>query len=277
MTNEVIKPANQAPVVLDEAALALMAQAAPTPDFKRDDLLIPYLVIVQNTSPYVQRNDPLFIADAHAGDITDTLTLKLRAVAAVIPCKFERHYTTWKPNQGGLVKQWFTNSTAYDAAGEDFGTRKDAEGNDIVPTNVYYNLLLDEEAGTVLPIITSMAGTQFKKARRWNALIASLELRGPDGPFVAPIYSRIYHLSTVPESNDQGSWMGWKIEPGPLTLTHPDGRALFARAAEFRKAIESGVVRPATPPTASGETMTEARPRATVGGEPDLEDNIPFD
>lgn len=259
---------------LDAAALAMMEEAAPTNDAGRADLLTPYLTIVQNTSPYMQRNNPLFIADARAGDIIDTLHYILRDRARVIPCRFEVHYTEWKPNQGGLVAQYFTDPTKYNACGSDFGARRTSEGNEIVPSAVFYDLLVGDD-GSAQAVVHSLTGTQYKKARRLNTLIASLELRNSRGePFIPPCYARSYILTTVPESNELGSWMGWQIDPAELTLSLPHGRALFERAKAFRESIERGEVRAQAPIAAAANDPQPSTATARGGGRPD--DDIPF-
>jgi hypothetical protein len=262
-TNEVATQAAGMPAVSDED-LALMQGQSHASDFTKDDMATPYLTIVQGTSPYVKRNEPEFIPDAREGDILDTLTLRLRTIAAFIPAKYEVHYTEWKPNRGAMVKQWGTDSSGYDAAEGDFGTRKTAGGNDITPSYVYFGLLIDDQTGGGLPVILSLTGTQAKKARRLNALINALELPAPGGGvFEPPIYARIYQLTTVPESNDLGSWSGWKIEPGPLTLTTPTGRSLFAKAKALRDQVDSGTVRAAAP-TPAQRTATEGAADADI-------------
>ena len=257
---------NAMPAVLDDAALALMAGEAPTSDFKAGDTLVPYLQIVQSTSAYVKRADASFIPEAREGDIIDTLTLKLRAEAFVIPVKFDTTYTEWKPNQGGIVKQWGTDSSGYDRARGDYGAKTTEAGTEIVPYATYYCLLLDDEGGSQ-PVVLSLKGMEFKKSRRWNGLL-STEMRGPNGqPFIPPYYARVFVLTTVPESNDQGSWSGWKIEPETFTLGLPNGKYLFEKAKAFRESIVSGAVRAAQAPS-------ESEPRsagATDGGS-----DIPF-
>lgn len=253
-----VDPVEQGAVpTLSADALAAMSGASHASDAtKPSDMMIPYLAIVQASSDYMKRNTAAYIPDAREGDIIDTLTLKLRAAAAFIVCKFETHYTTWKPNRGQLLCQWFTDDSGYRAArwmepGCEYGAKVDAEGNDVVPAAIYYGLLLDENQGLAQPLICSLTSTQYAKARRWNALI-NMEIVSPDGrPFTPPCFSRIYHMTTAPEfdgPNGNKSWAGWKIEPGPFTLAHPKfGRAWFAKAQEFRKAVEEGVVRPMPP------------------------------
>lgn len=243
VTKELVQTTEAGLPALDNDMLAMMAGARKTDDFKKEDILIPYLQIVQSMSPYVKRNDPQYLPDAREGDIIDTLTLKLRDKAAFVPVKYEVRYTEWKPNQGDMVKQWGTDRSGYDAAEGDFGTRTTADGNDIVPSATYYGLLLDE-SGTSQPVILSLTGTQAKKAKRLATLISALELTDANGDvFNPPMYSRVYALTTVPESNDKGSWMGWRIEPGAMLLTVPGGRALFKKAEKLREQVDAGEVR----------------------------------
>lgn len=256
-----------APSGLDEAsALALMAGEAPTSDFKAGDTLVPYLQIVQSTSAYVKRSESAYIVEAREGDIIDTLSLKLRSEAFVIPVKFEVTYTEWKPNMGGIVKQWGTDSSGYDAATGDYGAKVTAAGTEIVPYATYYCLLLDGDGGSQ-PVVMSLKGNEYKKSRRWNGLL-STEMRGPNGkPFIPQYYARVFKLTTVPESNDKGSWMGWRIEPNGLTLALPDGLYLFEKAKVFRESIVAGTARAA---------QHDEEPQARTAAATDPDQDIPF-
>jgi hypothetical protein len=265
--NEIAETAQAGALALNDDMLAMMAGAKKTDDFKSEDILIPYLQIVQSMSPYMKRNDPQYLPDAREGDIIDTLSLKLRDKAAFVPVKYEVRYTEWGPNQGGLVKQWGTDRSGYDAADGDYGTRRTEGGNDIVPSATYYGLLLDE-TGTSQPVILSLTGTQAKKARRLATLISALEFPGPDGePFMPPMYSRVYALTAVPESNDKGSWMGWRIEPGALLLTVLGGKGLFLKAQKLREQVDAGAVK--ANETAAAATESSQRQAAS-------DDDVPF-
>ena len=65
----------------------------------------------------------------------------------------------------------------------------------------------------------------------------ALKMKRPDGSMFTPAcYSHAYHLTTVPESNDQGAWNGWKISnSGPLR--DPD---VYAAAKQFFDAVQAG-------------------------------------
>ena len=57
-----------------------------------------------------------------------------------------------------------------------------------------------------------MAGTQLKRSRTWNSMMASVKMKSGDKVFTPPSFSQKYSLSCVQESNDRGTWFGWSIE-----------------------------------------------------------------
>lgn len=275
----------------DDFAL-MQGASSGVESFSMKQLVVPYLFIVQGSSDYVKRGEAKFVDAARVGDIMDNLLLAPWQEAHVIPCKFEEHSTEWKPNQGGLVKQYFTDHSKYHASAkksaDDFDgmPRVTSEGHDITLVPTYYCLLANLESGRARPVVLPMASTQAKKSRRWNGLIDMLEFSGPNGPFTAPIYGRSYKLTTVPEKGrDNTTFSGWKIEPGPLTLTLPNGRALWEQAKEVRKQVEDGVMRMAAPTerdiTPADETRapggTSGRsPGRETSGPPSMDDDIPY-
>lgn len=273
---------------LPAAMLDKLAKAKHTDDFSAGDLFLPWLQIVQTSSAYMKRGNPEYIQDAREGDIIDNLTKNLRSTQQVIFVKFERHYTTWKPGGGKLVKQWFTDRSGYDAAtfpeGKDFGKKIDADGNEVVETPMYYILILDPETGAAQPATMAWGSTQAKKVRKVNALARETVFVGGN-PVIPPIYSRIFDISTVIETGNDKSWGGWAFKVGGLVLAHEKfGGSWWAQAEAFRDQIEAGNVRPAPPvdQTAAGEEDLEVprprgqqRPQNTTDAK-DLNDDIPF-
>lgn len=255
---------------LTEEDIALMVAAQGDVEQTSTQGRPPFLFIVQGSSDYVKRGEAKFVDAARAGDIMDTLALTPMQEAYVIPCKFEEHSSEWKPNRGGLVKQYWTDHSHYQAAAkkgaDDFDgmPRVNEAGNDVTLVPTYYALLVNPATGRARPVEISMAGTQAKKSRRWNALIDIFEFPGPNGTMLpAPFYARCFRLTTVNEpGKDNSTFAGWKIEPGPLTLQLPNGRALWAQAQEIRKQVESGAMHTGTPALIDGEaTTTEPAPR----------------
>ena len=286
-------------LALSEEDMALMVEGARTgvETFGLRQLIVPYLGIIQGTSGYIKRGDPAYIDSARVGDIIDTLALKPMESAVVIPCKYEDHVTEWevkierdrngqeKRGRGRLIKQWFTDHSKYHASqkrGRDDGEgfpRITTEGNDINMVPTYYCLLYNN--GNVRPVVVTFASTQAKKSRRWNGLIDSVEFEGPNGPFTAPIYAAMYKLSTVTEGSGEKTFPGWKIEPVGLTLAAKNGRHVWQRAQEVRKAVEEGQMRSAAPPRdvtdeASATTNDAARHERDVPPSRQDSEDIPF-
>lgn len=284
-------PATQAPRgVVPAALMSKMSKAKHVDTFKAGELMIPWLRIVQTSSGYMKKNKAEYIKGAEEGDIIDTLTLRLRATQPVILVKFETHYTTWAPGGGKLVKQWFADSSGYDAAtfpdGKNFGAKIDADGNEIASTPTYYILAVDFETGAADPMTMAWGSTQAKKTRRLNAL-ARADLLDPESglPFTPPIYARIFDLGTVGEQGNDKAWAGWTFNVGDLVLSVPKfGEMWYAKAEAFRDEIEKGNVRP-IPPVENEEANADAesgrrvaRPmgNAEATGQAVLDDDVPF-
>src|SRR4249920_3313229 len=196
------------PATTNEQKLALMEEGARTgvESFNMKQRVVPWLRLVQSGTPFGKRSSPQYVEGCVEGDIIDTLMLKPMKQAIVIPCKYEDHYTEWtheedeqgRRKQGGLVRQWFNDSSKYDASdagGKPPGwPRRTAEGNDINMTPTYYCLLVDPDSGFGRPVVLPLASTQARKSQRWNSQIDALTFKGANGPFTAPIYAQSYKL-----------------------------------------------------------------------------------
>lgn len=276
---------------LDLDALKFLQEQERTDDFKAGDLVVPWLVLVQTSGGYMKQNNPNYNREAREGDITDNLTKRLRSHQAVILCKYETHFTTWKPGGGKLVKQWFTDPSGWNAArypdGKTFGNKIDADGNEVTQSAVYYILAVDLETGIFKPMVWSLASTQYGKAKKVNSLANEMML-GPNGPFTPPIYSRLFDLTSAIETggpDGNKSWAGWVINVGDAVLANKDFGMLWTQAAiEFRKSIAAGHVRP-MPPESQGDAQDasyEEVPRERYedglrkGGQPADGEEIPF-
>jgi hypothetical protein len=69
------------------------------------------------------------------------------------------------------------------------------------------------------------------------------------------MFSQVYKVTTVPESNDQGSWFGWKIEHVGV-ITSADA---YGAAKEFREMVISGRAVPQTPDDEGGPTTDSSK------------------
>jgi hypothetical protein len=58
---------------------------------------------------------------------------------------------------------------------------------------------------------TDASREQQRKARQWNTRLTSLRVPVKGQMIQPPLFYMVWHLTTVPESNDKGAWMGWKM------------------------------------------------------------------
>ena len=214
------------------------------------DLSIPYLRILAQLSPQVNKRDGAYVQGAEAGMIYNTVENAVYSGedgVSVIPCYYRRVYVEWKPREkgGGYVATYGSDDPILKT------TYKDDRGNDILPhgnlltnTAEFYVLMLDTDGSPRRCLIT-MTSTQLKKARKWLTQMQTNTARGKNGNmFVMPMMSHIYTLSTVEERNDKGSWFGWEVSKDHiLDLNNQTDAGLFEMALAFSKSVKAGEVK----------------------------------
>jgi hypothetical protein len=213
------------------------------------DLSIPFLIVLQANSPQVKRGDQQ-IKDAKEGDILNTITNQLYHDEGiyVIPCGYQKAYVEWRPREsgGGFVQQHLTEAILTHTKKSDNNRDVLPNGNLIVTTAYHYVLLIDPVSLDYAQAVIAMTSTQLKKSRKWNSYMLSLKMTAKDGSkFTPPMFSHIYHVTTVAENNELGSWSGWHVELHE-PVVNP---GLYAAAREFAVSIKAGKVTVAAPPT----------------------------
>ena len=225
-------------------------------DFGREDLSIPFIRIVQALSPVLQRGDSAFNKDAKQGMIIETVTPRLfdgdRGII-VIPVLYQRSYTEWAPDRGGLIQDYGSDSSilAKCKTVEDSDGRKKVitpDGNELAEAAQYfimYSELPTEKGYFFDQAILTMAGTQWRKARDWNTNMSRVVMRREDGSAIKnPLpFARSYLFTTNPEKKDNYNFFGWKIQPMDYTLALPNGTELVKAASAFRKLALDGRVK----------------------------------
>lgn len=182
----------------------------------QDDLGIPFISILQKGSPECDEDHAKHVDGAKPGMIINSVTKEVLGgrgePITFIPCAYHKLYVEWTPRErgGGFVGSHdikIMEQVERDATGKDVLSN----GNIIVTTAYFFGLLVEE--GATSRCVVAFTSTQLKKARQWLSAMASLKMKKKDGTnFNPPMYSHTYHMSTLPESNDKGSWFGWKID-----------------------------------------------------------------
>ncbi len=225
-------------------------------EFGKADLAIPFLRVLQSLSPQVKKSDAAYIQGAEEGDFLNTVTSQIwkgPVGVVIIPVHYARNYSEFKPRKmgGGFVKDHGSDSSIMEQTVKDDDGRNIIErtvnGNreihEIVESGQYFNLILDEEAGTFQNSLLALGGSQWGKVRKWNTLIQTMQVQ-VNGRFVRPpMYYQSWKLTSVPEKNEKGAWMGLNIARYKTVNELKNGEYLYEMAKEFRKLIMEGAVK----------------------------------
>jgi hypothetical protein len=215
----------------------------------RDDVAIPFLVILQPLSPQLEVGGPEYLEDAKPGMIMNSVTKELFNSVMVLPIEYKRSFIEWVPrDKGGGFRGEFPPATheAIFTARLDRATGRASleNGNHLVDTRSFYVLTssdaTEDAAANVAPAMISMASTQIKKAKNWMSMITGYAPPGMK-PRVNgyPGWFAVYSLSSVMEQNEKGKWWGWKINR--VGFNHVE--ELRATAAAFYTQVRAGAVR----------------------------------
>lgn len=205
------------------------SQASGFENVHKDDLGVPFLMIIQKGSPEFDKTAQKYaekkIAGVEPGDIINTLTREIvykhqGPPLIYVPCSYEKLFMEWKPREsgGGIVKAHRDASILNECTRNTKGLDVLRNGNIVVTTAYFFGLHVRDEERS--PVILSMTSTQMRKARGWLNMMQSIKLTGKSGKFTPPMYSHKYAISTEVESNTKGSWYGWHVS-GAGQVTDP--------------------------------------------------------
>jgi len=252
---ELNKREEQNLVTANLAAMMMEDEGAGRENMTAKDLAIPRLTILQALSPVCTKGDPAYIKEAEVGEIFDNIQgerFSGDSGIVVVPVTYRRTYLEWKPRKlgGGFVADHGADPEILKLAERnEAGQDVLPNGNTLIQTAEYYCVMINPLTGIPHHVVISMASTQFKKAKLWNSMMSNLMIPRPDGKgvFNPAIFYQSYLMTTVPESNDKGSWFGWKIVPHKPTVELAEGGELYLGCRTFRTAIAAGEVKVAAP------------------------------
>jgi hypothetical protein len=205
----------------------------------QEDLALPFLKILGQLSPEVNKRDGKYVEGAEPGKIINTVTNQLFDTLQVVPVFYKRQYIEWQDRGTSTgapvaIHEADSDIVSQTTRGKDYKDRL-ANGNYLDNTASHFVLTLGDTPSTAL---ISMKSTQLKISRKWNSLMMGLKLQGKNGLFTPPTYSHIYNLSTVQMSNDKGTWFGWEVEKmGPVT-----DKGIYDMAKSFALSVGKGEV-----------------------------------
>ena len=203
------------------------------------DLALPFLKILGQLSPEVNKRDGKYVEGAEPGKIINTVTNQLYDSLQVIPCHYKRQYIEWQDRGAGTGAPVAIHDASSDIMSQ---TTRDKSYKDRLPNGNYldntanhYVVVLGDSPQTAL---ISMKATQLKISRKWNSIMMGIKLQGKTGLFTPPTYSHIYNLKTVQMSNDKGTWFGWEVSKvGPV-----EDQGVYGIAKSFAEQVGKGDV-----------------------------------
>ena len=209
----------------------------------QEDLALPFLKILGQLSPEVNKRDGKYVEGAEPGMIYNSVSGDLYDGVKgidVIPCFYKLEYIEWKDRGEGPGAPVAIYDSSSDIMSK---TKPDANykdrlpnGNYIEKTASHFVIVSGDSPSTAL---ISMKSTQLKISRKWNSMMSGIKMKGANGMFTPASFSHIYKLKTTQMSNDKGTWFGWEVSKvGPVT-----DKGLYDQAKAFSENISKGSVK----------------------------------
>ena len=209
----------------------------------QEDLALPFLKILGQLSPEVNKRDGKYVEGAEPGMIFNSVSGELYDGVQgidVIPAFYKLEYIEWKDRGEGLGAPVAIYDSSSDIMSK---TKPDANykdrlpnGNYIEKTASHFVIVSGDSPSTAL---ISMKSTQLKISRKWNSMMSGIKMNGKNGMFTPASFSHIYKLKTTQMSNDKGTWFGWEVSKvGPVT-----DKGLYDQARSFSESISKGSVK----------------------------------
>ena len=211
-------------------------------NISQEDLALPFLKVLGQLSPEVNKQHGKYVQGAEPGMILNTVSNDCYDGSKgieVLPVYYHRQYVEWQDRGESKGAPVAIHSAASDILSK---TTRDKSYKDRLPNGNYlentanhYVVLLGKTPTTAL---ISMKATQLKVSRKWNSMMMGIKLQGKNGLFTPPTYSHIYKLKTVQMSNDKGTWFGWDVSKlGPIS-----NKSVYDIARSFAERVSKGEI-----------------------------------
>ena len=208
-------------------------------NISQEDLALPFLKILGQLSPEVNKRDGKYVEGAEPGKIINTVSNELYMSINVLPVFYKRQYIEWQDRGASTgapvaIHEADSDILSQTTRGKDYKDRL-PNGNYLENTASHFVILLGSSPQTAL---ISMKATQLKVSRKWNSMMMGIKMQGKNGLFTPPTYSHIYNLKTVQMSNDKGTWFGWDVSKvGPI-----EDKSVYDIAKGFADQVGKGEI-----------------------------------
>jgi len=197
-----------------------------------ESFAIPFLSVLQKISPQCDEADAKFIPDAKGGQLFNSVTSELfdgKTGVVFLPAAYQRRFLRWGPRSGegaGFKGELMPEAVAaMQESGElkeldgrwyfplEDGTLSDKRCDRVADVRNHFGVLVNEATGACTQVLMTLGSTQIKKSKLLMSLLSGVRVKTPAGSMACPpTWANRVRVTTVPESNDKGSWYGVKFE-----------------------------------------------------------------
>ena len=220
------------------ADLAALYKEGPTgyEEATSQDFQIPFLHLLQKSSPVADRDNPIYVDGAVPGQFWHQTRSLLIEAPVVIPCYYRKREVEWIPREsgGGFVAEHLPSDDIVKKAEYDQNGRNVLPNGHLLTTTAYFYCLM-VHGGVPEQVVLALSSTQLKISRNWLSMSQQKIL--VNGQYqTLPLCACQYQLGSVTAQNKKGSWKLLKVTK--LGETPVD---LVRLGFEFAKLVESNV------------------------------------
>lgn len=240
-------------------ALARQSEVDPFADagmgaenVRATDLIIPRLTLLHEMSKVTKKSRPEYIKGATGGMFCVASIQRLfdgEEGIHIIPLVYQRRLIEWTPIDagGGLIRMDVPEEEVENMERKNPGVYLTDNDTEIVVTPEYYALIVDDDAGTTLPVVMSLTGKKAAVSKRWNTLIMSQRKVNPatNEEVQMPFWFNTYHMTAVADNNEKGDFWIPNVTVFKETTELDHGDIFYRRAKEFYNAVKSGIAKAA--------------------------------
>lgn len=234
-----------------------------------DDYAIPFIGILQKTSPQVDKDDDKYIEGAEAGMFINSVSGELMETIRVVPCARSREFAEWGDREagGGMFGRHHPDSAIVKNARADGMARfHPSNGHELVDTRYHYCLLV-KDGGTSESVVLAFSSTGIKVSKNWMTNMRNFMVDGPRGKFNPPMFGQVWTFGPLRRTNNDGSW--YVFEPIGEAEIVADAD-LYARAKQFGVMAKEQSLNLSEEGGGGGATSND------TGSDDDPDDEIPF-
>lgn len=217
-----------------------------------DSFAIPFLRVIQKTSPQIDEASSAFMPEARFGMFYNTVNGRLydgKAGITLLPVAYNRRFLRWAPRgadgapfKGSYmpeeVDKLIASGEVKEVEGRLYvplpdGSIDEKRCDRIVDTRSHFVIVVEPD-GSMTQALFALTSTQIKKSKRLMSMLRSAVIGGRN----PPTWMNKIHATTAIESNEQGSWSGVRFEADGYVTD----QNMYATGKAFFESINKGEV-----------------------------------